>query len=131
MKMKKLLGLTVAGVAVFVLSGCAGEDGELLECNTVLQYLNSTSGSGANSSVKMTNDSTYVIDRVFTGTSGNTEVSSVYIPTDPGEYFLANSNGGCNRDEIFRIIDEEGCSQSIDFYRACGETANFRVLDRY
>ena len=127
--MKKLLSLFISAMAIVALSGCAGIDDGSEQCNVVLRYVNSSNGSGSASSIRLDNYSNLIIDHVYSGINGNTEVSSVYIPTGPGEYFIANSQR-CGDDEILVIIDREGCEQSVNFYRACDETANFSVDDR-
>ena len=129
--MKRVMSLAIAGVAVFALSGCGGDGGDGPEaCNTKLMYLDSTPGSGSRSSIKLTNTSDYTIDRVYSGRGGTTPVSSIYIPTDPGEFFIANSSR-CGGDETLKIIDDEGCASTVDFFRACDETANFRVVNNF
>jgi len=127
--MKTVAGLALASMVALILSGCTGSDGEAEGCDTQLNYISSTNGSGSNSSIKLTNNSDYTIDSVYSGVNGNIAVSSVFIPTDSGEYFIANSSGGCDRGEILKIVDEFGCSQSVQFYRACGETAEFEVVN--
>lgn len=121
------VGISIA--MVVMLSGCAVSDNPM-ECSTYLEYMGSTDGSGSASSIRMDNDSDYTIQRVYSGPRGDTEVSSVYIPTEPGEYFIADSSK-CNRDEIFRIVDDEMCQQEIMFFRACNKTANFRVVNNF
>ena len=127
--MKRVMSLAIAGVAVFALSGCGGDSGGEA-CNTKLMYLDSTSGSGSRSSIKLTNNSDYTIKKVYSGIDGTTPVSSIYIPTDPGEFFIANSSR-CDGDETLKIIDDEGCASTVDFFRACNETANFRVVNNF
>ena len=131
--MKRVMSIAIAGVAVFALSGCDGDggsDGGLEDCNTKLEYVDSRPGSGDASSIHLENHSDYTIDRVYSGTNGTTPVSSRNIPTDPGEFFTANSSR-CDDDETLKIIDDEGCVSAVDFYRACNETANFEVVNNF
>ncbi len=127
--MKKWIALAIAGVAMVGLSGC-NVDGN--ECNTRLQYLGATDGvpSGKASSIRLDNKSDYVIEEVYTGINGTTRASSDYIPTAPGEFFVIDSSY-CNEEQILKIIDDEGCSQEMSFFRACDETANFQVVNNY
>lgn len=131
--MKSIVSLVVAGAAVFALSGCVGDgSGDGFEtCNTKIRYLDSVQGSSSSSSIKLTNHSDYVIEKVYSGIDGTTPVSSVHIPTYPDESFIANSRS-CGGDEILKIIDDEGCaSYSERFIRACDETANFEVVNNF
>jgi len=114
-KIKQITSFVLTGFALVALSGCGGES--YASCNVLLQYVGSTDGSGSASSIRLDNFSDYRIDRVYSGVDGDIEVSSVHIPTYPGEYFIADSSY-CGRDEILRIVDDEGCEQAVGFYRA-------------
>jgi len=136
--MRKIIGLVIGIVVMAALNGCSGTGGPAgNQCNTELVYkgysegtYQNSSGEYAASSVKLENKSDYTIEKVYTGINGDVEASSSYIPTDPGEYFVINSQY-CGENEILRIIDDEGCSQEIAYFRGCDETALFEVVNNF
>jgi len=129
--MKKIVSLAVAGVAMLALNGCDSYRDGTEKCNTKLEYIDYTEGAaGKSSSIRLDNKSDYTIEKVYSGRDGDHPVSSTYIPTAPGEYFIANSSA-CGQNEILKIVDDEDCEQQVSFFRGCDETANFKVTNNF
>ena len=132
--MKKLLGLAMAGIAIFVLSGCAGDGFDRYnEPNVKITYHGyEDMGYTQYTMVEVYNASSFDIDRILTRKYNNsfTEV------TPPRKVFSGQTrlfrSSNCI-DSVqpwtIRIVEETGNYAEEDFQRQCGYKEKFIVRD--